>query len=147
MTDILTQLAPTSPWWLYATLLVAVVAPIALTTPQSIMPMALQANPVEGSNMATATRQTSEKKIPDPPATDVTGDLTALVSPDKTGAFLSEEDVDRITTELLRIASDLTYDLAHNGTAGRADALMRSDVSSRLTSVAAVLLDRARTTP
>lgn len=145
MNDILTQLAHT-PWWEYVAVTMAVALPFLPANPVPLYGEG-HANPVEDrSIMPSATRQTGETKaIPDP--VDTTGSLDALVSPDKTGAFLTEEDVDRVTTELLRVANDLTIDLAHNGTSGRADALMRADVSARLTSVAALLLDRARTTP
>lgn len=153
MNDILMQHAP---WELNLLVGAVIAAALALSTPLNWEPLVLAVqrsnNPVEDRTiMPSATRQqTGEHDIPEAPPIsndDTIGDLKSLVSPKETGAFLTQEDVDHLTTELLRVSSDLTIDLARNGTAGRNDALMRADVASRLTGVATVILDRARTTP
>lgn len=126
-----------------AAVLVCVVVPIASTSPLTAELLTLE----DRFTMPSSTRHTGEEVKLDEVPDDMTGDLGALISPDKTGAFLTQEDVDHLTTELLRVASDLTIDLARNGTMGRNDAFMRTDVASRLTGIATVILDRARTTP
>jgi hypothetical protein len=55
-------------------------------------------------------------------------------------------DVDRVTTELLRIANDLTYNLAQGGLAPQGvldgSTTMRIDVSRRLLELAAMMMRR-----
>lgn len=144
-----------APWGIEFLAVLTVGLAFALSNPLVVerihfaMPQYPINNPVEDRRpMATSSRTTGDtpKVVPQDPDQTI-GDISSLVAPTVTGAFLTQEDVDHLTTELLRVASDLTLDLARSGTAGRSDALMRVDVASRLGNLATIVLDRARTTP